>query len=131
LTRGFTIVAKDRTPLKQPGAKKIAIFAMTNILFKIYFKVNTLQLCGKLISVIEGPGNFLENLSVFPVCDVVMYKYYIGRLKMFEDRYEESRDCLRFALTHTPPSQIKNRQRILASLVPIEVSILSLDNIPS
>lgn len=91
LTRGFTIVAKDRTPVRQAGSKKLAIFAVTNVLFKIYFKVNTLQLCGKLINVVEGPGGIMDNLSLFPVCDVAMYKYYIGRLKMFEDRYEEAR----------------------------------------
>lgn len=61
---------------------------MTNVLFKIYFKVNTLQLCSKLISVIEGPGGIMENLHAFPMSDVVMYKYYLGRLKMFEDKYE-------------------------------------------
>ena len=33
----------------------------------------------------------MDNLKFFPVSDVAMYKYYIGRLKMFEDRYEEAR----------------------------------------
>jgi hypothetical protein len=80
-------VAKDRT-----GSKRLALFAVTNTLFKIYFKVNTLQLCGKLINVVEGPGSsILQDLRSFPVSDVVMYKYYIGRLKMFEDRYTEAR----------------------------------------
>ena len=80
-------MAKDRS-----GSKRVALFAVTNALFKIYFKVNTLQLCGKLINVVEGPGsNIMSDLSAFPVCDVVMYKYYIGRLKMFEDRYQEAR----------------------------------------
>lgn len=115
------MVAKDRTPLRQPGCKKIAIFAVTNVLFKIYFRVNTLQLCGKLISVLEGPGGIMDNLQLFPVSDVVMYKYYLGRLKMFEDRYEEARDCLMFALTYTPLSQFKNRQRILISLIPVQM----------
>ena len=91
LTKGFTVVAKDRTPVRQVGSKKLAIFAVTNVLFKIYFKVNTLQLCSKLISVVEGPGGVMENLTLFSVCDVVMYKYYIGRLNMFEDRYEVAR----------------------------------------
>eukprot|EP01032_Pedospumella_encystans_P029810 gene29810-33651_t len=40
LTKGFTTVAKDRA-----GSKRLALFAVTNALFKIYFKVNTLQLC--------------------------------------------------------------------------------------
>lgn len=122
LTKAFTVVAKDRTPLRTPGCKKLAIFGVTNVLFKIYFKVNTLQLCGKLISVIEGPGGIMDQLQLFPVCDVVMYKYYLGRLKMFEDKYEEAAECLQFALTYTPMSQFANRQRILVSLIPVQVN---------
>mmetsp|Transcript_31772 Transcript_31772/g.53588 ORF Transcript_31772/g.53588 Transcript_31772/m.53588 type:complete len:406 (+) Transcript_31772:36-1253(+) len=118
LTKGFTNVAKDRS-----GSKRAAIFAVTNALFKIYFKVNTLQLCGKLINVVEGPSGIMNQLQSFPVSDVVMYKYYIGRLKMFEDRYTEARECLRFALNHCPIKCIKNRQRILASLVPVEMCL--------
>lgn len=91
LTKGFTVVAKDRTPVKQPNSKKLAIFSVTNVLFKVYFKVNTLQLCGKLINVVEGPGGIMDNLPLFPICDVAMYKYYIGRLKMLEDKYEDAR----------------------------------------
>lgn len=90
MTQGFTTVAKDRI-----GTKKLALFAVTNVLFKIYFKVNTLQLCGKLINVVEGPSSgssgIMNDLHLYPVCDVVMYKYYLGRLKMFEDRYQEAR----------------------------------------
>ena len=63
----------------------------------------------------------MDNLTLFPVSDVTMYKYYIGRLKMFEDRYEDARECLRFALRFCPAHCIKNKQRILASLVPVEV----------
>ena len=90
------MVAKDKTPVSDPSSKKLAIFAVTNVLFKIYFKVNTLQLCGKLINVIEKE-RILDNLRYFPVSDVVMYKYYIGRLKMFEDKYEEARYLQHFS----------------------------------
>lgn len=125
LTRGFTAVARDRTQVNQPQAKKHAIFVVTNALFQLYFKMNTLQLCVKLINTVEGSGSgsITEYLSYFPVQDVVMYKYYVGRLKMFEDKYDEARECLRFALQHTPPRQVRNRQRILACLVPIEMTM--------
>jgi hypothetical protein len=126
LLKGFNLVTKEKSSVKTPASKKLAIFGIANVLFKIYFKMNTLQLCGQLIRVIEmkGPDSIMENLHLFPVCDVVMYKYYIGRLKMFEDRYEESRECLRFALHYTPKEQMKNCQRILISLVPVEVRFL-------
>jgi hypothetical protein len=78
-----------------------------------------------LINVVEGPGSggVMNNIQMFPVSDVVMYKYYNGRLKMFEDRYEEARECLRFALKYCPKSCLRNRQRILASLVPVEMCL--------
>lgn len=101
----------------------MGIFSVTNVLFKIYFKVNTLQLCSKLISVVEGPSGAIDNLHLYPVSDVVTYKYYLGRLKLFEDKYEDARDNLTYALNHTPATCIKNRQRILASLIPVQMSL--------
>ena len=123
LTKGFTAVAKDRTPVSSPGSKKPALFGVTNVLFKIYFRLNTLQLCSKLISVIEGPSGAGDNLLLYPLSDVVMYKYYLGRLKLFEDKQEEAREHLRFALSYTPQRLVSNRKRILASLVPVEMSL--------
>lgn len=123
LTKGFTLIAKDRSSVSTPGSKKKGIFAVTNVLFKIYFKVNTLQLCSKLISVVEGPNGATDNLHLYPVSDVVMYKYYLGRLKLFEDKYEDARDSLRYALKHTPRHAMKDRQRILASLIPVEMCL--------
>jgi hypothetical protein len=123
LTKGFTAIAKDRTPVSVQGSKRVAIFAVTNVLFKIYFKVNTLQLCSKLISVVEGPSGVIDNLNLYPVGDVVTYKYYLGRLKLFEDKFEEARDNLRFALSQTPVHSLRNRQRILASLIPVEMCL--------
>jgi hypothetical protein len=35
--------------------------------------------------------------------------------------WQRNRECLRFALKHCPAQYVRNRQRILASLVPIEV----------
>ena len=122
ITRGFTLVKKDRKPLSDPSTRKLTIFAVTNVLFKIYFKLNTLQLCGKLINLVETHDT-MENLTLFPVSDVVTYKYYVGRLKMFEDQYEEARECLRFALQYCPRRCTRNRQLILASLVPLEMAL--------
>lgn len=128
LTKGFTLVAKDRTAITStsPRPRRLAIFAVTNILLKIYFKVHTLQLCEKLIRVVEGPGSIMENLHLFPVCDVVTYKYYVGRLRMFEDKYEEAIECLRFAFKHTPKKSLRNGQRILLALLPMEMSVNGL-----
>lgn len=114
-----------RESFADEGSRKLALFSVTNVLFKIYFKLNTLQLCSKLINVVErpGPSCATDAFRYFPVADVVAYKYYVGRLKMFEDRYEEARDCFLFTLKHTPSSRIANIRRILINLVPVQVSL--------
>jgi nuclear mRNA export protein PCID2/THP1 len=63
----------------------------------------------------------LGDLRMFPISDIVTYKFYVGRLKMFEDRYEEARAALRVALKYTPLSVKQNRLRILATLIPVEM----------
>ena len=125
LQRGWSLIARDRTPVTNRESKHLAIFAMSNVLFKVYFKLNNFQLCGKLISTVEGSGTMdvSAHLRCYPVCDVVMYKYYVGRIKMFEDRYDEARECLQFALRYCPRQLLRNRQRILASLVPVELCL--------
>jgi hypothetical protein len=127
LSNGFNAVAKVRGDFSEQGSKKLALFAVTNVLFKIYFKLNTLQLCSKLINVVERPGSCATDaFRCFPVSDVVTYKYYVGRLKMFEDRYEEARACFLFALRYTPKQQINNIRRILVNLIPVQMCLGTL-----
>ncbi len=122
ITRAFTLVSKDRLPLSDPSCKKLHIFNVTNTLFKIYFKLNTLQLATKLIKLVDTPA-VLSALTAFPLQDVITYKFYVGRLAMFEDRLDEARECLQFALKYTKytSNNLHNRKLILASLVPIEM----------
>jgi nuclear mRNA export protein PCID2/THP1 len=118
------VVVKDRTPVTTGGSKKVALFAVTCVLFKIYFKVNTLQLCSKLINVIDVSafrGGKLLHQECYPVSDVVMYFYYLGRLKLFEDKYEESRDCFMLSLRHLPGACLRNRQRIIVNLTAVNM----------
>ncbi len=120
ITRAFTLVAKDRSPVTDPNCKKLFIFNITNTLFKIYFKLNTLQLMGKLIRLVDQPA-VMNSLQAFPLRDVVTYKYYVGRLALFEDRLADAQASLKFALDHTPVQFLHNRKLILASLVPIQM----------
>lgn len=88
--------------------------------------MNTLQLCSKLINVIEATcykNNILQYDNLYPLSDIVMYYYYLGRLKLFEDKYNESRDYLLLALKYVPNNinNLKNRQRIMINLVAVNV----------
>ena len=128
---GWKAVHSDKKrPSEDPDSRLRALFAISNVLLKIYFRTNTLTLCKQLINSIDkvmeklvaDVGTMLAAYKLFPMCDVVTYKYYIGRVKMFEDKYDEARDHLCFALRYCPRTHLRNRQRILASLVPVEMT---------
>lgn len=125
MQKAFGVVGRDKIPLtsEQPRSKKTAVFAITNILFKGYFKGNTLNLCQKLIDYIHKISGAMNNLSLFSRSDVATYKYYLGRLRMFEDDYREAHNLLHDALRLTPRSAMKNRQRILVNLAPLEMCL--------
>ena len=50
------------------------------------------------------------------------YRFYVGRLRIFEDQYDKARECFTYALRNCPLRETRNRQRILAHLVPVNMS---------
>jgi hypothetical protein len=58
-------------------------------LFKVYFRLNTLRLCKNLINAVNS-RQFLP-FDAFPASQRVTYKYYTGRLAIFDENYV--RDC--------------------------------------
>ncbi len=53
---------------------------------KVYFKLNTLRLAKPLINAINQMGKVLD-FEAFPAAHRVKYKYYTGRLDIFEERF--------------------------------------------
>jgi len=51
----------------------------------------------------------------------VTYRYYVGRLNMFEDKYEEAEKNLDYAFTHCHKYALRNKKRILNYLLPVKV----------
>jgi len=61
---------------------------LVNQLFKIYFRINRLQLCKPLIRAIESQ----PIRDKFPVHQMVTYKYYVGRKAMFDSEFREGKN---------------------------------------
>jgi len=126
LKETFPYVGKDRIPITDFNSKRRALFAVINPLFRVYFKLNILKNLQGILKFMETPQQMeimAHHLDEFSPGEVVTFKYFRGRLHMFEDDFIMARDCLRFAFRHTPRSQLQNRQRILASLVPVEMNL--------
>lgn len=53
--------------------------------------------------------------------DMVTYRYYVGRLNLFEDQYEAAEENLEYALAHCYKDAVANKKRILRYLVPVKL----------
>ena len=62
--------------------KKEPVLAIVITLFKVYFHLNTLQLCKNLINAVDR-----LQFDAFPASSRVTYMFYLGRLHIFDNDY--------------------------------------------
>ncbi|KAK3282451.1 hypothetical protein CYMTET_9813 [Cymbomonas tetramitiformis] len=104
--------------------KKRATLYVVTQLFKIYFSLNTLQLCKNLIKAVESPQVIpFEN---FPVSHRVTYKFYVGSLSLFNEEFQRAEQELSYALQHCHKASVANKRLILQYLVPVKLLLGSL-----
>ncbi|KAF0708173.1 hypothetical protein AaE_013326 [Aphanomyces astaci] len=114
LKRAFSMTVNDRAApdlSKRPGTLYIV-----NQLFKIYFHLNAINLCRNLIRAVD-----LQSFDQFDKRDQVTYKYYLGRIYMFEDQYHHAEASLSFAWHHCHKKYTRNKRKILQFLVPVKL----------
>ena len=102
-------------------SKKWGALAVVNVLFRMYFKLNQLRQCKFFIAAVEGPG--FPPLEQFPVSQVVTYRYYTGRLAMFDDNFGRANSALTYAAAHCHAGYTSNRRRILEALIPVRMAL--------
>eukprot|EP00536_Pseudo-nitzschia_multiseries_P017780 jgi/Psemu1/226451/e_gw1.1809.9.1 len=83
----------------------------------MYFRLNILRLCKNLIRPVETK-KLSEKGST---SEMVTYRYYIGRLSMFEDDHARAETNLEYALRHCHKDAASNKTRILKYLVPVKL----------
>ena len=92
--------------------------------FKLYFKMGNLRPCKNLIAPVEMPRGgappLIESPHI-PKSDLVTFRFYKGRLCVYEDKYSEALVELDYALEHCAASAYSNKRRILSYLIPIKI----------
>jgi tetratricopeptide (TPR) repeat protein len=119
LKKAFSVTNGDRSNAG-PESKRVGTLEVINQLFRVYFKLNALRLCQHLIRTVNAPG-FLDFEKSFPVAHRVTYKFYVGRLHLYEDRYAEAVDNLTYAVNRTPELYEINKRLILLYLIPARI----------
>lgn len=123
LKRGFTAINKDRSETVE-GSRRVGVLGIINQLLKVYFKLNNLALCVNLTRTVNA-SNF-PPMYHFPLEHRVIYKYYAGRLALYDDKYEEAVRDLTYAMQHVPSSLQLHRRRIMLYLIPAKILTGSL-----
>lgn len=104
-------------PFDDEGSKKAGVLGIVNELFNIYFRLNTLRLCKNLAKPVEGRKLHYQGT----MGQMVTYRYYTGRLNLFEDNFVEAEYNLEYALTNCHKDAIHNKRCILRYLLPVKL----------
>jgi nuclear mRNA export protein PCID2/THP1 len=123
LQESFARTMNDRkdwdpeAPYNEDGSKKAGVLFIVNELFAIYFFLNTLRLCKNLLRPVESRQLHLRGST----SQMVTYRFYVGRLCMFEDQYAQAEEHLEYALNNCHKNAVRNKELILQSLVPVKL----------
>lgn len=119
LKKAFAVTNGDRTN-EGEKSKRIGTLEVINQLLRVYFKINQLRLCQHLIRTVDAPG-FIDFETSFPVEHRVTYKYFVGRLHLFEDRYDQAVECLTYAAENLHASRELHIRFVLMYLIPARI----------
>jgi COP9 signalosome complex subunit 12 len=126
INRMFTICLSDRAELHE--SRKWGIYSTTNLLFKTYFKLNSISLTKNVIRALQAAQEDLPPLEMFPKSHRCTFKYYRGVIDFLQENYADAEANLSEALSLCHASAQRNRERILTYLIPTYV--LTKDRLP-
>lgn len=78
-----------RAPLEE--SRKWGIYNIINLLFKTYFKLNSVSLSKNIIAALQAGRGDMPELSAFPKAHQVTFKYYFGVILFLEENYVKVR----------------------------------------
>lgn len=114
---------RDRPILddRDSSSKKAGVLGIVNELFSIYFRLNTLRLCKNLVKPVEVRKLHIGTTGGVTIGQLVTYKYYTGRLFLFEDQYIDAENNLQYAYDNCHRNAYANKRRILCYLIPVKL----------
>jgi hypothetical protein len=77
----------NRAPLAE--SRKWGIYYVINLLFKTYFKINSVDLSRNVLKVLSAGRGDMPDFDSFPKSQQVTFKYYEGVLSFLEENYVE------------------------------------------
>ncbi|KAL2007832.1 hypothetical protein VTN00DRAFT_7814 [Thermoascus crustaceus] len=116
INRMFTLCLSDRAPIEE--SRKWGIYNTTNLLFKTYFKLNSVGLSKNVLRALDASSADLPEMEAFPKSHIVTFKYYVGVICFLDENYAEAEEHLTYAWKMCHKDAYKNKELILTYLVP-------------
>ncbi|CAM9154842.1 unnamed protein product [Ascophyllum nodosum] len=120
IMKAFRLSINDRSSDAQTSRKACALHLAIDM-FKLYSDLKNLRMCNNVRGVLEQHWAVVEPMS--STADWVSYHYYVGLLKISEDKYKEAEADLEVALKHCHKDARRNKRRILNNLVPLRLRL--------
>lgn len=114
LSKAAGMAGNDRTQASGSETKRAAVLMLANLSFKAYFKLNNTRLCETVLGSVENAlkvnRTFARNSGInddsgeqcYSKADRVTYRYYLGRLRLFQHNIRAVRITSSLILTAHP-----------------------------
>ncbi|KAL8685194.1 MAG: hypothetical protein Q9218_007912 [Villophora microphyllina] len=112
----FRLCISDRAPLEE--SRKWGIYNTTNLLFKTYFKLNSIGLCKNILRALQATKADLPPIDNFPKSHIVTFKYYVGVIHFLDEEYARAEENLTEAFYMCHKGAHKNKELLLTYLIP-------------
>ena len=117
----------SRAPLEE--SRKWGLYYTTNLLFKTYFKLNSIGLSKNILRALSASRTDMPVLEAFPRSHIVTFKYYVGVIQFLEEDYAQAEENLTSAWHMCHRSATRNIELILTYLIP--TLLLTRQQLPS
>lgn len=68
-------------------SRKWGLYYVANLLFKTYFKLNSISLSKNILRAISASSTDMPSPDQFPKSHVVTFKYYVGVILFLDEDY--------------------------------------------
>ncbi|KAI9817161.1 MAG: COP9 signalosome (CSN) subunit [Pycnora praestabilis] len=127
INRIFTLCISDRAPLEE--SRKWGLYYTTNLLFKTYFKLNSIGLSKNILRALKASSVDMPPLESFPQSHIVTFKYYLGVIYFLDEDYVKAEENLTSAWLTCHKYATRNLELILTYLIPCH--LLTTHTLPS
>ena len=70
-------------------SRKWGTYNIINLLFKTYFKLNSVTLSKNIIRALQASRGDMPDVDLFPKSQQVTFKYYMGVIQFLEEDYKQ------------------------------------------